>query len=1116
LSANKTSTESNINITTSKKKILSTGRALNSNTGTIPPITADTLWSNVYDDTTPVSKSISSGDQFTFIGTKGDGTAITINNTYTVDTSRSVQDLLDWLENLYDCHAYIDNSGRLVFKDRKANNSINYQSQLAVTDFNTPVNANGHSIFKNPLGSQAAAFLPIFSDEESEDGSRMGDVVSTAFSSEKKQTTQYAFSSRIFSKNYTPAICANHSDIPVIISANPGLNQITLSWEPVVYTGSYNIYLASEAGVNKNNYTSLSDGAMIADVSSPYIITGLKNNIGYYLTVTSVKNSKESDNSQEAFAFPAIAHASYVNLILNLDARKTNETTEARLFESWDGTGLTSPVAPIAAATYEYSTSFRVDDANYKGHQITVYFDRTSIDNQWEFLITCSPEEDKRGLTYQEEKIYFPETRYNYKKHKGAGALLYGVINFLQGGALDEIKAWTIPPDGKVDPASNKNRQVLAGNEKYYYFPANFDSSYGGNTNYQINFGAQYSGTETSLAQVLVSDGGAYSTSLADTPITANTLWNSVYGASSDKMYKGDLLIFKGYKHDGSFGSLIYEIEPGNDVAHLLSQINTAFNCTSSIDDKGKLRLVDNTGGDSGLQITEFLTVSFDDSLPFGGSLGSLNNWQLTSARVNFSDGSTIITDTSTLLTEVYENGSSSLSVESGDTFTFSGTASNGVFVSDLGNNTFTTGITGTTIADLLIFTENLYNDGDSSTISGDNRVKATLDSQGRIRVIDTSYNSNNVGNSFLDLSVTYTDLNSTASPWGFTDGTQVDFTSGQTSIESNINITFSGKTIQSKGRALSSNSGQPQVITSNTSRGSVFDDSSPMPLQVTNGDQLQFIGTSGDGTAITINNTYTIDTNHTVQNLLDWLENLFQCHAFIDKSGHLVLRDWKADTSSYTSSLSITDFRTPINSNGHSIFGNPSRMWQVSSQGVTIDGDYPLTDTSLPLTSIYDKFNRSIEIGDIFTVSGTDINGNAVGVTNFIVGTTGSSVAEFLSWLEQLFTGNTSGICIASIDRDGRLMITDLSGGVSSLAVNFAFNELDADGTSPWGVSQAQGTMAFTAGSQTTGFSTFTPDDGEDGSTMGDNISAEFILETQSTTQFSDDNKVIIQSYSQ
>jgi flagellar hook protein FlgE len=335
-----------------------------------------------------------------------------------------------------------------------------------------------------------------------------------------------------------------------------------------------------------------------------------------------------------------------IQVIANVDSRKNNETTEQRLFDAWNGTNpaLPVPTSPIDAAAYEYTTAIKVYDSVGASHDLTVYFDRTTEDNQWEFLVTCEPSEDNRVLTTgrdttgaldgtnDEASIYTPDTTYNYENHKGAGALLYGVLDFSTSGAISNITAWNVPPDAEVDPAQSTNLLTLGNTDQYYSFAANFT---GATTNQMIelNLGARYSGQATAVSQVLVSDGAAYATAGTSTPITKETLWNSVYDSAGTLVDTGTpaVVTFAGYDNSGAAVNGTYTLAATDKIQDLLDALDTTFNVTSTIDATGRIKMTDATGGASGLAVTTF-TFSAGVN-PFGTSNATTNTFNITTSK---------------------------------------------------------------------------------------------------------------------------------------------------------------------------------------------------------------------------------------------------------------------------------------------------------------------------------------------------------------------------------------------------------------------------------------------------------------------------------------------------
>lgn len=75
-----------------------------------------------------------------------------------------------------------------------------------------------------------------------------------------------------------------------------------------------------------------------------------------------------------------------LTLITNVDAR-SEEHSSSGLFGQWNATN----TEPISVDAYELETSQEIfDDAGAK-HTVSIFFDKTSLDNVWEYLITAPP-----------------------------------------------------------------------------------------------------------------------------------------------------------------------------------------------------------------------------------------------------------------------------------------------------------------------------------------------------------------------------------------------------------------------------------------------------------------------------------------------------------------------------------------------------------------------------------------------------------------------------------------------------------------------------------------------------------------------------------------------------
>jgi flagellar hook-associated protein 2 len=209
------------------------------------------------------------------------------------------------------------------------------------------------------------------------------------------------------------------------------------------------------------------------------------------------------------------------------------------------------------------------------------------------------------------------------------------------------------------------------------------------------------------------------------TAITSSTQWDEIYGAS---VQANDTITISGADHNGNAVSGSLTIDDANHtVQELLTAIQDTFgNVTASIVD-GKIRVTDNTTGDS--QLTVILT----ENNQAGGAL-DLGNITSTTANVgnkrNTTDGSTAIVS-GTTWANVY-----GASVVASDTITIAGTDHNGNAVS----GTLTIDDTGHTVQELLDAIESAYS----------NTVTASITSEGKILIVDDSS-----GTSYLSLTLT-------------------------------------------------------------------------------------------------------------------------------------------------------------------------------------------------------------------------------------------------------------------------------------------------------------------------------------------------------------------------
>ncbi|MEW6428135.1 MAG: flagellar hook-basal body complex protein [Thermodesulfobacteriota bacterium] len=291
-----------------------------------------------------------------------------------------------------------------------------------------------------------------------------------------------------------------------------------------------------------------------------------------------------------------------VQVSLNLDATTDPESPSVSLFESWDGRNvdLDGRPAPLAGNAFDFTTSLRIYDDQGDAFDLSLYFDSTDSPDRKEFLLACDPSLDRR-------LIEGTTARYNdpgRPADKGAGALLYGILQFNTHGELIDLAAYTVPADGNVDPDGNANRVTLGRGEAFHAFSYNF-SGVGENLSSTIDFGTQAAPQKLSSAgRALLSPPGDPASYVAST-----STWSEVYDTAGNRPAAGDTITFTGSAGDGTPVQYAYTINPASQIADLLANLELQFNCTARVEN-GVLTLTDNEIGDSLLALS---SISYRD-----------------------------------------------------------------------------------------------------------------------------------------------------------------------------------------------------------------------------------------------------------------------------------------------------------------------------------------------------------------------------------------------------------------------------------------------------------------------------------------------------------------------
>ena len=93
-------------------------------------------------------------------------------------------------------------------------------------------------------------------------------------------------------------------DPPVITLRSSGNSRAMIAWSAIGNATGYNLYIAQESIDSADNYASLIGGDLILNATSPYSLTGLGNGETYYVAVTALAGTDESNLSNELTVVP--------------------------------------------------------------------------------------------------------------------------------------------------------------------------------------------------------------------------------------------------------------------------------------------------------------------------------------------------------------------------------------------------------------------------------------------------------------------------------------------------------------------------------------------------------------------------------------------------------------------------------------------------------------------------------------------------------------------------------------------------------------------------------------------------------------------------------------------
>jgi flagellar hook protein FlgE len=139
-------------------------------------------------------------------------------------------------------------------------------------------------------------------------------------------------------------------------------------------------------------------------------------------------------NIQISNSSPPVA-TSQATVAVNLDSRLTGPISTATLADDWVSTDGKTAGTLTPGIHYEYKTTISVYDSLGTTHDLTVYFDRTDNEREWEFLVTMDASQDLSAAGGTDE----------------AGLLMRGHITFTPQGQIDSIYGTAGDPTSPVE-----------------------------------------------------------------------------------------------------------------------------------------------------------------------------------------------------------------------------------------------------------------------------------------------------------------------------------------------------------------------------------------------------------------------------------------------------------------------------------------------------------------------------------------------------------------------------------------------------------------------------------------------------------------------------------------
>ena len=192
--------------------------------------------------------------------------------------------------------ASILKSGRVMLAWKDVPSATTYNVYISTSPGVTVLNSYKISDVKNPitiadLEPNTTYYFVITVEDDSGQSWKSKEMSYKAVAKEKG----YIQFNDILSDSETYAAASDSHIAPDELFSNATLEAsvVTLAWDDVPGATSYNIYLSNISGVTIKN------GFKISNVKSPHKISGLKKGQKYYIVVTAINASGESNVSEE-------------------------------------------------------------------------------------------------------------------------------------------------------------------------------------------------------------------------------------------------------------------------------------------------------------------------------------------------------------------------------------------------------------------------------------------------------------------------------------------------------------------------------------------------------------------------------------------------------------------------------------------------------------------------------------------------------------------------------------------------------------------------------------------------------------------------------------------------